>query len=244
MRYIGVMRAPRTFAPIQRAFTLIELLAVIAIVALLAALAFPLLQKVRTSALRTQSANNLRTLFTACVNFSQDNDMYLPSAFIQANPSLNRAQGSWRHQLVEGGYLGDAPGGNFPVNYKILGSPIQWREQPALTIKRKPSPIYPTYGMNFELTKIMGDNTQTIKSLAMKAPSRTLFLSEGQLASGATTFNVGVTPWTLPNNVGEGNIVTFVYADGHLGQMKIEEFPTTEYRTVGSDSWYFWNGVE
>jgi prepilin-type N-terminal cleavage/methylation domain-containing protein len=238
------MRPLRTSSPSPNGFTLIELLAVIAIVAILAAVAIPVFQNLHTKSLRAQSANNLKTLFIACVRFSNDNDMYLPSAFIQSNPDLGRAQSSWAEQLVNGGYLGDAPGGNWPVNYKVLGSPIQWREQPSITINRKPKPVYPTYGMNFVLSKITGNQTQTIKSLAIRSPSRTLFLSEGRLDSGSTYFGASVSPWGLPNSVGKDGIVTFVYADGHLGQMKIEDFPITDYNTVGSDSWYFWNGVQ
>ncbi len=239
------MRYPLTPRKTSPGFTLIEMLIVIAVLGILASFAIPMVQNASTSALRTQSANNLRTLFTACNNFSRDNNMYLPSAFTQANPELGRAQSSWRNQLVDGGYLGNAnQGGNFPANYKVLGSPIQWREQPQLTIKRKPTPFYPTYGMNYVLSSITGNQTQTVKSLAIKSPSRTLLFSEGQLASGAKSFNVGVTPWALPNNVGDDGIVTFIYADGHLGQMKIEDFPTTDYNRSGSDSWYFWNGVE
>jgi len=47
-------------------FTLIELLTVIAIVGILSAILIPVVGKMRTSALRSESASNLRQVFSAC----------------------------------------------------------------------------------------------------------------------------------------------------------------------------------
>ena len=226
---------------ILRGFTLIELLTVIAVVGILAAILIPSVGKVRTNALRAESASNLRQVFAACGLYSNDNNLTLLNSWIGANEELGRAQGNWCKQLLEGGYLSDS-GSGWRHQQKVLGSPIQRREASAVTIDKTP-PRYGTYGMNWVLNGVSKDNKSSgqLPMSRLLAPGRTLYISEGNLSDGDQWFGVSVSPGSPPNNT--DGIVTFVYADGHIGQMPIEEFPAEKGEKY-SESWYLWQGYD
>ena len=65
----------------RRGFTLIELLVVIAIIAILAAILFPVFQKVRENARKTACLSNEKQIGLAMVQYSQDYDELLVSAW-------------------------------------------------------------------------------------------------------------------------------------------------------------------
>ena len=91
---------PMKHSRVKRGFTLIELLVVIAIIAILAAILFPVFQKVRENARRTQGLSNAKQLGLGILQYTQDTDEKMPLAGHTENEtSPNYEHSEWQEAI-------------------------------------------------------------------------------------------------------------------------------------------------
>ena len=155
-------------------FTLIELLVVIAIIAILAAILFPVFQKVRENARRTQALSNCRQLTLAIVQYTQDADEKMPMTG-NASPGFHAPMTEWQESIYP-----------FVKSEKAYMDPDDSQKQDDTVTAA--SNIINTSGalaatsflMNVNTTINNGDGTRTSTSLASyTSPSSFILLMTG-----------------------------------------------------------------
>ncbi len=167
----------------QRGFTLIELLVVIAIIAILAAILFPVFQKVRENARKTQCLSNEKQIGLAILQYNQDYDEAYPLSHYN-DPTGSEVR--WYDEV--GPYVKN--GNVFAFNGRYSGVGGVW------SCPSFPSMQEGNYGVHNDIFqegapyngRTAANPAPTIKLSAIDAPSDIIMVAEkGQ--------DVGETAW-------------------------------------------------
>jgi prepilin-type N-terminal cleavage/methylation domain-containing protein/prepilin-type processing-associated H-X9-DG protein len=192
-----------------RAFTLIELLAVMAIIAILAALLLPVIVRTKTSVQAIACRNNLKQWGTATQLYAADNDDYLPK---------------------DGSRNGDSTNGWYVDLPRIMGLPpyreMPWRTNahidpgrsiwicPANKRRSNGNNLF-HYCLNEHVNDIGTDNQ--IRLVSIPHPSVTVWLFDNG-GGGA------VAEWNNVHSNLHNYGAQFVFLDGHVARFRNTEY--------------------
>jgi len=235
----------------KRAFTLIEVLAVIAIVALLMGILMPALSKARQLSKRIVCLSNLRQMVIAANTYLINNDGYYPLALFTIDSDVCYQERGWDFvKTAEDGTITSCKPG------------LLWQGQSALKIQQCPSfkgstnsPGDPYTGYNYNVSYIGGiikrtkngalKGSNSSKALEVRNPANCAIFGDGQW-SGANKFMrspfIGkldpADAWARPygtqgyRHLGKTNVV---YCDGSassVGDKYTETYPPLKNRIV------------
>lgn len=182
----------------NRAFTIVELLAVIAIISILVGLLLPALKSAQSAALTIQCLSQLNQIGAAFHSYADDFDGYLPPSRIKLQHSLT----------VLGGKLGYFPLKKFDRKSLIVC--------PEDIGPRLEAGFYYSYGRNNNAT---GLATVARSLLSLRRPSQTLLLLDSWNASiglsmqHVAAFSTFVSYADIGRHAGK---IGCVFIDGHV----------------------------
>jgi prepilin-type N-terminal cleavage/methylation domain-containing protein/prepilin-type processing-associated H-X9-DG protein len=166
--------------PRQGGFTLIELLVVIAIIAILAAFLFPVFAQARAQARKAACTSNLKQIALAFRMYADDFDGFSPLSAVKGSSLAPRTfpelQEEWFMQPIQG-YIKNygvlhCPADNVGNGERATGAEL-------LSIADDPRIPHLSYGVNMNLTGLVGDSTYpAYGDTTLPYPAQTAILAD------------------------------------------------------------------
>lgn len=243
------MMNPPTGKIHNRAFTLIELLAVVAILGLLIALSVPVLGKMRMSAQRSESASNLLTLGAALMLYaSENNSAFPPVASTVKGEDGNWSSGnpgSWDGYILPYLFLGTYFNiGNPPSYYNTIRGSASLFSHPndrseittAVNVRRGYAMPHGA-GMIGVTTWTGSEIRPSARQAVISRPSQTILLVENPGIKDNTVGRTGISGINSaqgqmakqPDLNGKLGEFHYLFADGHVELLAVE-------KTIGKGS--------
>lgn len=244
------MRTPASRFSRHRAFTLVELLAVIAIIGVLAGILFSVLGKIRASAALATCTSNLRTVHQALMLYANERRGELLPAWQSSGTFPAGETNDWRANLGRGGYLtrNDRARADGAVSSETNWNQNQFTVFTCPGFIRAHQPAnseIATMAMNTDATSRVG--TRRVRIAEFAQPAKLLLLSDGSTVELAnSSVNSGLQAHTAyrPDGNAHGGLVNICYLDGHVATMQIGDLPlgSAGLTTEGTPIWTLWRG--
>lgn len=190
-----------------RAFSLIELLAVIAIIGVLASIIIPVLSNVREKAAERESLSNLRSIGLEIKLYAIENGGKLPSPEWGANDH-------WLVVLYERVYNQPFDEAEFVADPFSISDTIFWSP----TLQRSEPQPWRSYGFNGFLGELATDTSEgeAISLNRIEQPARTVLIGDVLNSSNLFLSTINF------RNSGKAHVL---YVDNHVSAITPEEVP-------------------
>ena len=249
-------------------FTLIELLVVIAIIAILAAMLMPALQKAKATAQGVQCGAHLATTTSLWQSYQHDQKEFFPWGTKNASSNAiwrcrkNSNADTNAQSPMLGYWIAHSSSNWYAAIDSNNGKQTVYRNKyacPAIpnggetvviagdAVNRPKDRMHKTYSYNNMLWNTGSASVLPTKITHVKRPTMLLVFADG---SGMGYMNeecrwapdMSASDYSTCMSARHNNSANVVYADGHMGKLRPEEFPSERYRGIDfSNQGIYWN---